>query len=262
MRTPRLQAFEFSDLPWWPGFLRRLLTDFLQTYTRLVKPFDRKTDLIVRATEVSGSNRIVDLCSGAGGPWLDLGNQLARESGKTYDVLLTDKFPNRSAAQRFERVLGIHYHAEPIDARAVPARLAGTRTLFDGFHHFPPEQALEILENAVAHGQPIVVFEILRRTVGDLIPMLFAWVHTLLLTPWIRPFSVARLCLTYIIPLAPLLITWDGSISVLRCYTPAELLEMAGSVKGGQDYHWEAGEYKKAMVFPVTYLVGYPKTLR
>jgi hypothetical protein len=259
MQLPRIQAFEFTDLPWWPGFLRGLLTDFLQTYTRLVRPFHTKLDLILRATDAAGVDDIVDLCSGAGGPWLGLGDDIQSASGRRLRVLLTDRYPNRGLGQRFESVDGVSYHPESIDARSVPRELAGTRTIFDGFHHFPPDEARAILQDAVSQRQPIVVFEILRRTPGNLLTMTLAWIHALLLTPLVRPFSIVRLLLTYVIPLAPLLIAWDGSISTLRCYTPAELLAMARDTQGGKTYRWEAGEYQQAGMFPVTYLVGYPE---
>ena len=67
---------------------------------------------------------------------------------------------------------------------------------------------------------------------------------------------LSRLLFTYVIPVAPLLITWDAVVSTLRCYTPEELLAMAQRAGGG-DYQWSAGSYWFRGV-PVTYLVGHP----
>ena len=43
-----------------------------------------------------------------------------------------------------------------------------------------------------------------------------------LATPFIRPFRWSRLFWTYVIPLVPLTCWWDGVVSQLRAYTPAE----------------------------------------
>ena len=44
----------------------------------------------------------------------------------------------------------------------MPDELGGFRTLFNAFHHFPPERARAILEDAVHKGQGIGVFEFTR----------------------------------------------------------------------------------------------------
>ncbi|MCP5101907.1 MAG: hypothetical protein GY950_00945 [bacterium] len=255
----RRHLFEFSDLPWWPKVFRRILTDFLQTVYHLVRPFNRKLDLITAAVEASGSNRIVDLCSGSGGPWPGMVSEIEARTGKQYEVLLTDKYPDGNIGAQLKSAAGVRYVEEPVDALAVPKELTGTRTLFDAFHHFRPDKARMILRDAVSQQQPIVVFELMRRTIPDLIPMFFAWFHILLVTPFIRPFSLKRLFFTYVIPVAPFIIPFDGIVSTLRGYRAYELMEMATSLEGSEEYTWETGEYKKAGLFPVTYLVGIPK---
>ncbi len=45
----------------------------------------------------------------------------------------------------------------------VPRELKGFRTMFTSFHHFPPEEARAILQNAVDAGEGIGIFEITRR---------------------------------------------------------------------------------------------------
>ncbi len=254
----RRHLFEFTDLAWWPKVFRRMPTDFLQTLIHLVRPFNRKLDLIAAAVEASGTNRVLDLCSGSGGPWRDLLADLEARTGKRYEVLLTDKYPDDNIGARMKGAAGVRYFEESIDAQAVPPELKGTRTIFDALHHFRPDKARMILRDAVSQRQPIVVFEVLRRTIPDLIPMCLGWIHTLLLTPFIRPFSFMRLLFTYVIPLAPFILPWDGIVSILRCYRADELMEMATSVEGSEGYTWETGEYKKAGLFPVTYLVGIP----
>jgi len=81
-------------------------------------------------------------------------------------------------------------------------------------------------------------------------------ISVLLLTPLVRPVTWRRLLLTYVIPLAPLVLLWDGVVSVLRCYRPEELRAMADELVG-VPYHWETGSYWHRTA-PVTYMIGYP----
>lgn len=88
--------------------------------------------------------------------------------------------------------------------------------------------------------------------------MILAWLmlSVLFLTPFVRPFRWWRMVLTYIIPLASLVLLWDGVVSALRCYQPSELREMKDEIDG-IPYQWEVGSYWHQTA-PVTYMIGYP----
>ena len=252
----RHQLFEFHELAACPAVVRQLVTGFLEAVSALFRPYATKTDLLIRAMRSANTKQFVDLCSGNGGPWFHLARQIGRETGQAVSVVLTDKFPSREAGFRARSANGITYSDEPVDARCVPARLQGVRTLFNGLHHFPPEDAKAVLQDAVAKGQPIAVFEILQRNWLTLIHAFSLPISVLLFTPLVRPLRWWRLLLTYVIPVASLILLWDGVVSVLRCYRPEELRAMADEL-GGMRYHWEAGSYWHRSA-PVTYLVGYP----
>ena len=245
----RFHLFEFTDIGWWPQTFRDLLTDFLRTFIGLTQPFSRKIDLIVKALDESGQSNVVDLCSGTGGPWPHLVQQLRDECGRDIEVLLTDKFPSADSETISSDIDGVEYYQYPIDAMNVPEEITGVRTSFDGFHHFPPEQAKKIIENAISSGQAIVIFEILQRNIWNIIGALTAPIAVFFMGFLTRPVSFARILFTYVIPIAPIVITWDSLVSQARCYTPEELLIMSD----------EAGSYRDRGV-PVTYLVGYPKS--
>jgi len=253
----RRHIFEFTDLAWWPESFRRLLTDYLQALLGRFRPFGARASLIAEALQTSGSRRIIDLCSGAGGPWPGLAQAVGKEYSEEFDVVLTDRFPNPTLAESLAGARHVAYHATPVDARSVPAELEGVRTLFNGFHHFPPEAAREILQDAVERNQPIVVFELLQRTPLDLLAMLLAPINVLLMTPWIRPRKVSRFVFTYLVPVAPLVVLWDCMASIMRCYSAEEMLAMAGEVDDG-GFEWSAGSYRHRGL-PVTYLVGCPR---
>jgi hypothetical protein len=177
-------------------------------------------------------------------------------------VLLTDRFPNRPALARVQATSGgaVTFAKGPVDATEVPAELDDFRTLFSSFHHFRPEEARRILADAVRQRQGIAVFEATQRSVPALLGMLLTPLVVLLVTPFIRPFRLSRLFWTYLPPIVPLVVLFDGVVSCLRTYTPAELRALVADAPGSEAYVWEIGEERGTRgTLPVTYLVGYPK---
>jgi hypothetical protein len=240
----RLQLVELHDLPECPPSLRDALTDFLAFALNLAGAYDPAAPMLRRAIARTGARRVVDLCSGAGGPW----SRLAPAIG--VPVLLTDLFPHHGAS-------GLPVHPEPIDARAVPPALDGFRTLFTSFHHFPPEEARAILADAVKQRQGIAVFEAARRAPREIAIVAFTWLGALVAGPFIRPWRWSRMFWNYLPPVLPLLGTFDGVVSCLRAYSPAELEEL---VRGLDTYEWDIGEMRGGWS-PLrgTYLLGVPK---
>ena len=125
--------------------------------------------LVRGVMEATGERRIIDLCSGGSGPLVGLVSDLAA-AGLDVHATLTDLFPNAPAFAAIAAQSGgrIQFEREPVDARAVPPRLAGLRTIFNGFHHFRPEDARAVLHAAAAARQPIAIFEVSARSIRTL----------------------------------------------------------------------------------------------
>ena len=255
--------FEFTDLSWYPQVFRRMQTDYLQFAASLGSGHKNLIPLFVKALRKAEPKEIVDLCSGGTGPWIRLQEQL-EQAGLSVRIKLTDKYPNPDAIQKWsnESLRGIEYLAEPVDAMDVPSHLTGMRTLFEGFHHFKPEQAAMLLRDAFEKREAIGIFEASLKPPLE-IPLLVSsplitFVSYLLLTPFIKPRTISRFLWTYLIPIVPLATCWDGVISLLRVYSPQELMELIKPFQS-QAYTWEVGQVSTGTpVFVFTYLLGYP----
>lgn len=302
----RVQFFEIHEQAWFPSSLRDGVTDALQFGFNFLKVYRTVVPLLQSALDSTRSRTgsgepgggqvagdrstvercsggqasvdlsIVDLCSGGGGPWLDLSRRLTQRESGVIKISLTDKYPNVRAFENAEapseaeckaRVIFYSY-PDAVDAMDVPDDLKGYRTLFTSFHHFSPEKARAILQDAVDAGEGIGIFEASRRA-----PVTIALVFPLVLlqflcapffcTQGIRPFRWERIFWTYLVPIIPLVLLFDGVVSCLRSYRPEELREMVGRLKASghrREYHWEIGEL--AGTIPgarITYLIGYPE---
>jgi hypothetical protein len=143
--------------------------------------------------------------------------------------------------------------------------LDGLRTMSGALHHFSPFALRAIVANIVSRRQPLAFFDVaaspaIRGAPIVLAPPLMAvnfailFVTSLALVPFVRPFRFSRLLLSYLPPIVPLVVAWDGTVSALRAYTPEELLAIARTVPGGQSYEWRAGSAGRAL-----YLTGWSR---
>src|SRR6185436_19847388 len=142
----RLHLIEIHDQDWCPRMVRDGETDYLQFVIATTKPYAAIVPSLAAALERAGTRQVLDLCSGAAGPWLWLQPVLA-ERGVRVSVCLTDKYPNVEAFRRSNRLAhqSISYQPQSVDATRVPEELAGFRTIFLAFHHFRSEQARAVL---------------------------------------------------------------------------------------------------------------------
>jgi hypothetical protein len=255
----RVQFIEFHEQPWFPSSLRDGVTDALQFGFHLLKAYAPIAPLLQSALDSTRSRSIVDMCSGGGGPWLDLSRKLQADPPGLH-IWLTDKYPNLSAIENVRAASEnqITFYPGSVEAMKVPGELKGFRTMFTSFHHFSPEEARAILQNAVDARESIGIFEIARR-VPSTIGLVFAFALMLFVcTPWICPFRWSRLLWTYLVPIIPLVLLFDGVVSCLRAYRPRELRELVEELTAS-GYRWEIGELSTGKT-PVTYLVGCPRT--
>ena len=257
----RIHFIEFHDQPWFPSFLRDYITDALQFGFDRFKVYAPIAPLLQRALDSKQSPTIVDMCSGGGGPWLDLSKRLA--SGKSAKdplalrVYLTDKYPNLAAFQKISAASDgrIRFYPVPVDATNVPRELRGQRTMFSTFHHFRPAEARAILQDAVDAREGVGIFEVARRAPSTIAMTLVFVLMLFVGTLWMRPFRWARLFWTYLVPIIPLVLLFDGVVSCLRTYRPEDLRKIVANLLA-IDYQWEIGESSGKA--PITYLIGYP----
>lgn len=255
----RQHLFEFEDQPWFPQSIRTCMQDHLRFMgdwsAPAYKDFVKK---LKSAMERSGQRRILDLCSGSGGPVRTILRLLRTQSFQA-TAYVTDLFPNMAAYRQLEYESGgtIQGCNFSVNATNVPPELSGFRLLANGFHHFRPHEAGLVLADAIKRRQGIAVVEMVSRSPLAFFSVFLAFMSMFVTTPFVRPFRASRLFLTYLLPLAPLCTLWDGLVSCLRVYSPAELCTLVAQL-GVTTYEWDIGELR---VGPgvVTYLIGTPR---
>jgi hypothetical protein len=257
----RIHLFELEDQPWFPRLIRDAGTAYLRKAAEVSGQARLIAPVLAKAMRRNGSKHIVDLCSGGAGPIPAIVEALG-DDGAEVSAELTDLYPNTSSlAFASDASDGrIKWRTESVDATALPADLEGTRTLFSALHHFRPAAARAILADAVGSRQPIAAFEVVSRDPLVLLSILFSPITTMLLLPFLRPFRPGWLIFTYLIPVIPLFVLWDGMVSCFRTYSEPELRELIDGLDD-DGYTWEIGRFKlEPAPVHATYLLGHPKS--
>jgi hypothetical protein len=253
-----MEFFEIHDHRLFPTFLRDLVTDALQALWDFSNSYKPILPLLRDTLARVGTREVLDLCSGGGGPWFRLARDLESEYHFSINVCLTDKYPNKEALERahLNSNSNIWFDPRSVQATEVPADLRGFRTMFSSFHHFRAADAREVLADAVERRKGIAIFEMARREPQTLLAICFIPLLILFLTPQIRPFRWSRLLWTYVLPVVPFVLWFDGWMSCLRSYSHEQLSELVRSMSC-ETYLWELGTQRDGFL-PVTYLIGYP----
>ena len=254
----RIHLFEFEDQKLFPTFLRNYGTDFLQFLSNKTKMYKPIVPLLEKAIKESGTNQIIDLGSGGGGGLIWLNEEL-KKNNPNLKILLTDYYPNISAFEHTKETSeNFDFVKTSVDARNVPKELNGIRTQFLSLHHFNTSDAEKILQNAVDTDKSIAIFEAQERSIPSIFAMIFSPITVLLTTPFIRPFKIGRIIFTYLIPIVPLFVLWDGIVSSLRTYSVKEMNELINELNNNEKNNWEVGRIKSGPGV-IMYLIGTKK---
>lgn len=257
----RIHLFEFEDFSWFPNWVRICMTRLIVVMHKILGTREELAELIAKILKETNSSNIIDLCSGSGGPMLDIVQILNKKHGlKNINLTLTDLYPDLATAKGINHQDGnkISYQTNPVNATNVDYAIAGLRTMVGSFHHMTPSNAKRILESSLKSRQPICIFEISDNS----FPIFLWWIALpinfmmcLFITPLVRPLTWQQIVFTYLIPIIPLCFAWDGAVSNARTYTLSDMDKLLEGLES-EDYKWEKGLIKGKS--KKLYLLGLP----
>ncbi|HEU4495901.1 MAG TPA: hypothetical protein VFR70_02505 [Flavobacterium sp.] len=198
---------ELEDSPHFPAWLRNFQTEFIGFVVVHFRIYSAFVDYL--RLQRLPKLPMADHGSGSGEPAV----HIFKESGCFSKLTLNDKFPNSN----FKNAENITYCQTPVDVLDLAFRSGICYTLFNVFHHFDVREKLKLVSSVKEAGAHGFFVEILEPTLLCLLKvLLMTTAGTLLLTPFLRPFSFRRLLFTYIFPINVFTIVYDGTISVFK----------------------------------------------
>lgn len=203
---------ELEDYKWFPAWLRNFQTEFIGFVVARFNVYDTFINYLKSSNLVK--QPMTDLCSGSGEPAISI----FKKSNCFSNLLLTDKYPRALETKN----ANIYYQKSEKDVLEMEFNRGTYYTMFNSFHHFKDHEKRTIVKQIQKAGSNASFVEILEPTFPCLLKILcITVIGSLLVTPFIVPFSLKRLLFTYILPLNVLTITIDGIISVFKSRSEA-----------------------------------------
>ncbi|KAL0934178.1 uncharacterized protein CTRU02_210977 [Colletotrichum truncatum] len=267
---PRFHLFEIDDQPWFPSFLRAHVQEALHaTWVNQFPVLQTASPARIAAQILQhtlgsrlASYTFIDFCAGSGGPTPAIeravNRHLTTQKQPNVNFVLTDLYPNpESWARAAAKSDHIGYEPKSVDAANAPRDLLASYgdngkkvfRLFNlAFHHFDDPLATAILKNTLETSDGFAIFELQGRDLYSILMPAILGIGTFLMAPifaW-KLRSLTALIFTYLIPILPFVLVFDGYISALRTRTPEEvkaLMRSCGArmdgweVKSGRETH-------------------------
>lgn len=115
------------------------------------------------------------------------------------------------------------------------------RVIFNAFHHLTPAQAQAFLADAVLHADGVMVVEPLSRSLMSIASCVCGLVFGLIAPLLATRFRWSHLFWTWLVPVIPLALAFDGVVSALRNYSRTEIEAMLKTLPDN-DFTWEIRE--------------------
>lgn len=203
-----------EDYSWFPESLRLQQMEFIGWVTSGMGALD---GAIKSYKSWAPEGSIMDLCSGSGQPAVflhqhaDLNNQL--ELTDLHPSFLKT-FSDQSAAAN---VVLRHEPLDVLEDKGSWITEAEGFSMYNAFHHFKPQQQIQMVRQMAKAHKPFFFVEILQPNIWSFLQILLTTtLGQLILGPFIRPFRWSRIFWTYVLPINLLTITFDGLVSVFR----------------------------------------------
>ncbi len=258
----RLHLFEFNDAAWAPEPLRDAVVETLGLLLRWGRMLRGQVEPLGRFLDAAGADEVLDLCAGAGEPVAILFDEMRAVGRAPPRFVLTDLYPRPAAwaqVRTAARAEHVAWSDAPVDATRIDPDVGRgrARVIINAFHHFRPATAQAILADAVTARAPIYIAEAQVRNPLRLISIAPAGLPAMLVSPLIaRRHRLARILLTWVIPVMPLAGPWDAFVSCLRAYREDELRAMVADIDG---YDWVFGTYGFFPFGKGSYFYGVPR---
>lgn len=224
-----INSFQFNACPKVPSRLHRTEMEIIEfCNSRFRDYYDQLAEAVLAHVERTGLTKIVELGAGCG-PLTDRLASDPRAAGLRFVVcdLIPDRAAFQSLEERYPGRVAAEY--EPVDfGRHHEWGADSLLVLCAAFHHIPLEQRTSVLKALCESGGGVMIFAPIRKTLWCMFTSSFVLVPSVLLPIgfWNRPGRWRRVLWCWLLPLAPLMMVWDGIGGCLR--------------------HWDRGDWSRA----------------
>ncbi|KAH7312483.1 hypothetical protein B0I35DRAFT_437114 [Stachybotrys elegans] len=259
----RMQSMSLSNTSWFPPLLKECIQNSMAHACNMKLPGQNMSaaelaaGLLVRefGAAALSSHTIVDFCAGGGSmaPAIEdaVNGFLGAEGLQPVDFVRKNLRP--------PGVQAVETSASSTPwRRRMPGRGNGNKVmrLFNlAFHHLDDEAARGAIRDCIECGAGFVILELQDRTLESFVADTLLPLGVVLVAPyyawqWSMP---ALFVFTWLLPVIPLVLIWDGYASSLRTREPEEVEELVSSC-GADASQWVLRSGSELRLWPFGYL--------
>lgn len=261
---PRIQLFEFCDSDFLPRRLREVFMQSLNMIHTVVSPYTRLREVYLDWGAQQCDGKVLDLASGGGDHIASILKGVNGSKDSPVTIVLSDLYPQEARYRELQARFSakrIDFISEPVDAMTVMSNqdLPQGISLFTGMHHFKPEMAQHLVSQTVENGKQLFIAEFSQRSWFDLLLPFVVGLPLSLASPFVNLFrgknvSVFSFFVCCIIPIVPLMVCFDGIVSVLRIYRKEDI-ESFLEASGVSKERLKSGSFRCGGVGTVSYYI-------
>lgn len=257
-----MRLSEFGDLSWVPSLYHIYLRKYLVFFYKLFGYYKLWVPCFTRFLEQTAQKTYMECCSGAGDPLPLIVGQTENQTTANKKFLLSDIQPHSQFTEHFNNNEDspFHYIESSIDITLEQNNHPHPKIFINSFHHLTPEQVDNLLINNLKNGYSLLILEYVRKTPMGYLSMLISPLIIALTLPFVvspRHLPVMAL-FTYLLPLFPLMLLWDGIISCAHEYNGHDLEKIVEKNQLKANINWTI---KRSLFYPagVSCIIVQPK---
>jgi hypothetical protein len=246
--------FEFLDLAWLPDSLLLTLRDVLELCLedRFLGYYRSVVNELLEIVNAEGQTNLMELGAGTAPLSRRLAQRLLSRRSSPLVVEVSDLYPDRDVyrglEQEFPGVIKPFYEAVDFSS-TLPVKNGSLLVFSASFHHIPFERRIAVLQSLAQHR--VVVFEPLRPNLWAVVLCMLDFFPGLLTPLFFLTKRTSghgrRFLWCWALPIAGLMIGWDGIVSLLRVWSPAEWHRHFETATGGRNKtlkvsNWRLGQ--------------------
>ncbi|MCQ8129164.1 hypothetical protein [Methylomonas rivi] len=246
-----MRLFEFGDLDGVSNLYHIYLREYLVFFYKVFGYYKLWVPSFSNFIKRVGKNKYLECCSGAGEPLTLIDSQLDKNEVGLVNYLLSDIRPNPDVVNKFNQnqLSRFRYIENPVDVTQDLDKFDCPKIFINSFHHFSKKQVEKILINNFKNKNEIVVLEYVSNSLLGYLSMTVGPLVVFLTLPFLvklRHLPIMAL-FTYVFPLFPLMMLWDGIVSCLHEHSVEDLKQIVNKL--GLDIEISA-EKKRSMLYP------------
>lgn len=263
----KILTYEFNDSPQCPTFIRESILEVLGKSIRDAKVYEALAPRFIQFCQDAKVQTVLEFGAGSGESTAIFLDAVLGTGETPPRIYISDLFPMatvmaKTCATHPDTLIPLQ---GSVDLRNPPESPGhDMRMVLSAFHHCDAEMARQFLKKGQEQGVAVFIAEPFTKSLQAFFPLFLHGFTSLarngVLSSRMR---LAKFICTFLLPLIPLCLLWDGLISMVRMYSKDDFAEMVGSLPDVDlPYDWQYEEVQVPLGGTASLFTGRPRSVK